>query len=117
MAFIVKPKTQVDFQVTHEAELIDVSLTKDDQYVRFSFKATDIPSRPYISGICPNVPLEPGTQLHRWLSAFNGEDLEVDESVDEEDFVGYIMEVKLKESEDGKYINVVDIVSLIRKPD
>jgi hypothetical protein len=109
MSFIVKKKSVINFQIPHQAQLINIS--KDDQFVRFLFRVIDVPSRPYASGICPNVDLEPGTQLHKWFSIFNGSDLNEGDSVEEEGFFGSVMEVKLQESKDKNFINVVDVIS------
>jgi hypothetical protein len=113
MHYVVKPKSILDDKATHKAELIKVA--EDARFVRFTFVLLDVASQPIASGICPNESLEPGTRLHKWLSVFNGEELAEGTSVDPEEFVGLIVEVKIKNATSNgiEYVNIVDLVGLI----
>jgi hypothetical protein len=113
VVYVVKPKSILDDKVTHKADLIKV--TEDARFVRFTFSLLDVPSQPIASGICPNESLEPGTRLYKWFSVFNDGELVEGESIDPCDFVGRVVEVKIKNATSNgiEYINVVDIISLI----
>ena len=113
MHFIVKSKSVIDEKITHRAELIKI--TEDDRFVRFTFTLLDVSSKPIASGICSNESLEPGTRLYKWFSVFNGSDLNEGDSVDPDEFVGRIVEVKIKNTVSNgiEYINVADVIKLI----
>jgi hypothetical protein len=97
MPYLVKAKSALDDNVTHKADLIKV--TEDARFVRFTFSLLDVPSQPIASGICPNESLEPGTRLYKWFSVFSGGELEEGTSVDPEEFIGRVAEVKIKKSD------------------
>jgi len=59
----------------------------------------DVPIKPMASDICNKVDLAPGTQLYKWFSIFNDSELAEGDSVDPEDFIGCVVEVKLKKKE------------------
>jgi hypothetical protein len=115
MPYVVKPKSVsvIDFQKTYRAELIKI--TEDPKFVRFTFTLLDVSSKPIASGICPNEDLEPGTRLYKWFSALNGGELVEGASIDPEEFINRVVEVKLKNAMSNgiEYINVVDIIKLI----
>ena len=113
MTYLVKAKSVIDERATHRAELIKI--TEDEKYVCFLFSILDLPSEPIASGICSKVDLEPGTKLYKWFSAFNGGELVEGTSVDPGDFIGLVVEVKLKNTtvDDIEYTNVTDVIKLI----
>ncbi len=90
-------------------------MSEDSKYVRFVFSILDLPSAPVASGICSKVALEPGTKLYKWFAAFNGGVLVEGETIDPDDFVGRVVEVKLKNtiSEGIEYTNVSDVIKLV----
>jgi hypothetical protein len=114
MAYIVKSKSVIDEKVTHRALLIKI--TEDDRFVRFMFSILDLPTEPIASGICPKVDLEPGTRLYKWFSGLNGGELVEGDSINPEDFISRVVEVKLKNttSKGIEYTNVVDVIKLIQ---
>ena len=107
-------------------ELIQVS-ELETQYgpaLRFLFKlaasdngdfGSDFGDGFVLSGLCNSRKLMPGTKFYDWISVLNGENLDIGDKVDPEDFMGHKVELIVENSDkDGqRYSNVARLVRLV----
>jgi len=110
MQYSVQDGFPINDQGTYKVRLADVN--EDDRFVRFVFEFVDVPIAQYACGVCP-ADLVPGTKFYKWLSIFNGGDLNIGDSVDPTAYVGQTVEaiIKKRQKEGIEYLNIVDIVS------
>ncbi len=117
MNFIVEESTPIDDQKPHKAELVDIKQGSSDSYgdyLKFLFRLVEDPHGTLVSGICP-AQLIIGNRLYSWLSVLNGYNLEVGTQIEPEVYVGRIVELLVKNVENGgrTYSNVDSLVKLV----